>query len=141
MEKLQLNLENGKAVDNPNYGKIVKSPDGRLMCHICGKLFNKLGSHVYYTHKMTAYEYKKIFGLETGKGLMSLPLHLKCRDNVMLHYDKCISENLVKRGAGTRFNKGDKGRTRDKLSEQTRASLIEHINGVRNERNAKQRAM
>ncbi|MEK6882005.1 MAG: hypothetical protein AABY22_20470, partial [Nanoarchaeota archaeon] len=37
--------------------------------------------------------------------------------------------NLLTQGKKTQFSKGDKGRTRDQVSEQTRLALIERFTG------------
>ena len=53
-------------------GIIQYSDDSnKIQCHICGKYFKHLcSSHVPRIHHMTAYEYKKEFGLCNNSGLV-----------------------------------------------------------------------
>ena len=46
------------------------------------------------------------------------------REYAYQHYDVVISNNLIKNGKHTRYKHGHEGRTRDKMSEQTKKSLI-----------------
>lgn len=108
------------------YGKYgeVSYKYGKPVCHICGKYFDKLMTHVRQKHNMTAYEYKKEFGLDVTKGIVSERYKELKRQKVMEHYDLCIKQNLIKKGAGTRYQKGSPGRTRDKMSYQTKMRLV-----------------
>lgn len=117
---------NDKCTDHPYYGRIAKSPDGRLICHICGQPFVKLGSHVVQKHGMTSRQYKQMFGLEVGKGLITTEHKQHLRDCVMRNYDKVVAENLIEYGGSTRFTPGHPGRTREMVSEQTRLKLIQN---------------
>ena len=112
------------------YGKIDYDMQGRPICAICGKGFDRLGFHVWKTHKMEAIEYKKMFGLDTKKGLTSQKSRLKSRNAVLKNYDKVVTQNLLKNGENTRFHKGHKGRTKDKVSEQTKNRLQRHIKRI-----------
>lgn len=105
--------------DHPNYGEIIKTPDGRLVCHICGKAFNKLGAYVVQKHKITSYDYKKIFGLNVSIGLISDNHREHLHDMAIKNYDVVVKENLIKKGINTRYVIGSKGRTREQLSEQS----------------------
>ena len=105
--------------DHPNYGEIIKTPDGRLVCHICGKAYNKLGAHVVQKHKITSYDYKKIFGLNVSIGLISDNHREHLHDMAIKNYDVVVKENLLKKGVNTRYVIGSKGRTREQLSEQS----------------------
>ena len=115
---------NDKCTDHPYYGRIAKSTDGRLICHICGQPFVKLGSHVVQKHGMTSRQYKQMFGLEVGRGLITNEHKQHLRDCVMRNYDKVVAENLIEYGDSARFTPGHPGRTRDMVSEQTRRKLI-----------------
>lgn len=117
---------NDKRTDHPYYGRIAKSPDGRLICHICGQPFVKLGSHVVQKHGMTSRQYKQMFGLEVGRGLITNEHKEHLRGCVMRNYDKVVAENLIECGDSTRFTPGHPGRTRDMVSEQTRLKLIQN---------------
>lgn len=117
---------NDKCTDHPYYGRIAKSPDGRLICHICGQPFVKLGSHVVQKHGMTSRQYKQMFGLEVGRGLITNEHKEHLRGCVMRNYDKVVAENLIECGDSTRFTPGHPGRTREMVSEQTRRKLIQN---------------
>jgi len=47
----------------PDAGTIAYDERGYVVCHICGKAYKRLGSHVKGTHNMTIKEYKERFGL------------------------------------------------------------------------------
>jgi len=53
-------------------GVLAAEPDGgRIQCHACGKWFRFLAAHVWQRHRLTADEYRAIFGLKTTTGLMN----------------------------------------------------------------------
>jgi len=53
-------------------GVLAESKDGaRIQCHICGKMFKALGTHLRKSHGMTAHEYRGQFGLNRGTSLSS----------------------------------------------------------------------
>ena len=47
----------------PNPGEIALDKRGFVVCHICGKAYKRLGSHIKESHGMTIAEYKEKFGL------------------------------------------------------------------------------
>lgn len=110
---------------HPHYGEIQYDVNGNPICHICGKSFPKLGAHIWNGHKMRTREYCQIFGLDTTHGICSKDFKEKMREHVYEHYDCVVSENLIKGGKKTRFIPGCEGRTKDKMSEQTRRALSE----------------
>ena len=113
-----------KRTDHPHYGEIIKTPDGKIVCHICGNAYTKLGSHVFQKHNMTSREYKEMFGLEVGRGLITEEHRQHLKSQVMRNYDKVVADNLIKGGAGTRYKVGGAGRPKSKLSEQTLRKLV-----------------
>jgi hypothetical protein len=117
----------GKVYDLPSYGELGYSEDGKPICHVCGQAFDKVLSHVWQVHGMTEQEYKKQFGLETTKGIMSEKSTLLARQRNKENYAVVVEENLLVAGTETRFKKGSDGRTRDKVSEYTRKKLVERI--------------
>jgi len=53
-------------------GTITSTNDGNyIQCHICGRLYANMGGHLYAAHKMTAREYKDMFGLKYTSALIS----------------------------------------------------------------------
>lgn len=53
----------GKIHSIPEAGTIAYDEQGKVICHICGKSFVRLGSHIKENHEMTIDEYKERFGL------------------------------------------------------------------------------
>lgn len=105
------------------YGKVEYDINGHPICHICGKGFKKVLSHVVQKHGITAYEYKRMFGLDTTKGIVCNETKVKLQEAVERHYHKVVTSNLLSNGASTRFKKGSEGRTIDMCSEQTLSRL------------------
>lgn len=107
----------------PNPGEITYDEQLRPICHICGRAYNKLMSHVRLKHDLSALEYKKIFGLNTTKGVVSPITADKLRMHVEKNYEVVVKSNLLVDGKSTRFVNGCKGRTKDKLSLQALKGL------------------
>ena len=47
----------------PDAGTIAYDERGYVVCHICGKAYRRLGTHVAQAHDMTIKTYKERFGL------------------------------------------------------------------------------
>lgn len=109
--------------DIPENGQVAYDKEGRIICHICGRAFKKVLSHARQRHGIDSIEYKKMFGLDVTKGLASEETKEKLRRSVAENYDKVVKQNLINNGEKTRFKEGDRGRTRDKVSEQTMKRL------------------
>jgi len=104
-------------------GVISYNEQGFPTCEICGLSFKKLCSHTRQAHNVSALEYKKMFGLNIGKGIMCEDSIALAKKKVYENYDLCIMSNLIQGGDSTRFKIGSEGRLRDKLSEQERLRL------------------
>lgn len=109
------------------YGIIEYDDDGKPICEICGKSFKRVIAHVRQKHNMNEREYKKEFGFDLKKGICSKESSELSRDRAIFNYDKVIRKNLVEGGKVSRFQKGDPGRTKDMVSEQTRIMLKERL--------------
>lgn len=105
------------------YGIIEFNQDGLIKCEICGQYFKRVLGHVRQKHFMTEREYKIYYGFDLKKGITSKESKQKSRDAVMKNYEKCIENNLIKKGNSHRYKKGDAGRTKNMVSEQTRQRL------------------
>lgn len=87
----------------PEHGRIKHDELGRVICHICGRAYARLGSHVRESHNMTIEEYKEEFGLcrraKTTESSYS---------NVMSNYakDNKMDVRLIEYGMNTRIQKG-----------------------------------
>ena len=109
------------------YGILEYNEEGKPKCEICGKFFNRVLSHVRQKHFLNEIEYKKQFGFDLKKGICSKESSEKSRIKTLDNYEKCINQNLKIKGFKNRFKIGDKGRTKDKVSEQTRIRLKERL--------------
>lgn len=109
------------------YGVIEYDENGLIKCEICGLYFARPTAHARQKHNITAKEYKKQFGLDNKKGVISKYSAQLSRDRVMENYDRVVSENLISGGIKSRFKEGDSGRTKDQVSAQTRARLIARL--------------
>ena len=109
------------------YGILEYNEEGKPKCEICGKFFNRVISHVRQKHFLNEKEYKKQFGFDLKKGICSKESSEKSRIKTLDNYEKCINQNLKIKGFKNRFKLGDKGRTKDKVSEQTRIRLKERL--------------
>jgi len=110
-----------------SYGIIEYDSKGNPICEICKKSFKRVLTHVRQKHDMNEREYKIKFGFDLKKGICSKESSLLSREKVMDNYDKCIGKNLLKGGEVSRFKNGDKGRTKDQVSEQTRIALKKRL--------------
>lgn len=109
------------------YGVIEYDDIGNPVCEICGKSFSRVLSHVRQKHDMNEREYKLKFGFDLRKGICSRFSSELSRIAVEENYEKVVVQNLNKKGQNSRFKKGDKGRTKEKVSEQTRIRLKKRL--------------
>lgn len=94
----------GKIHDIPAAGTIAYDDQGKIICHICGKSFVRLGSHAKESHGMTIDEYKERFGLchnaRTTEQKYSDIMRKHAKENGM-------DRQLLKSGKSTRIQKGE----------------------------------
>jgi hypothetical protein len=88
-------------------------------------------SHVWQKHDLLADEYKEMFGLDKKKGILNEDAREVLRQRVKENYDVVVAQNLLKNGQRSRFKYGSGGRTKDKVSEQTRRMLSQRISKKR----------
>ena len=110
-----------------SYGLIEYNEDGQPKCEICDKHFNRVICHVRQKHEMNQKEYKRQFGFDLKKGICSKESAEKTRLKTLNNYEKCVQLNLLIKGAKSRFVLGDKGRTKEMVSAQTKARLKERL--------------
>lgn len=65
----------------PPAGEVHKDVEGKIICHICGRSYNKLGAHIIQKHKITADKYREMFELNRNQSLTSEPLREVYRKN------------------------------------------------------------
>ena len=96
----------------PALGKIEYDNRGYVVCHICGRAYKKLGSHIKESHNMTIAEYKAKFELcnkaKTTEANYSEHMH-----NLAYKYD--MPKQLQVAGQTSRFKKGEKVRLGKKV--------------------------
>lgn len=109
------------------YGIIEYDDEGKPICEICKKSFNRVISHVRQKHNITEKEYKNKFGFDSKKGICSKESSNISREKIFQNYDKCITKNLIINGEKSRYKKGDEGRTKEMVSEQTRMRLKKRL--------------
>lgn len=97
-------------------GKVSYDCEGKPICHICGKSFNRLMRHVNCAHNMTAREYKDEFGLIMGKGICSEKSRKKVSTKTLANFDTVIKQNLIEGGKKTRVGVGNTLRKNSKVS-------------------------
>lgn len=94
----------GKIYEIPAAGTITYDEHGKPICHICGKSFVRLGSHIKESHGMTVAEYKERFGLcnrtRTTEKTYSSMMSKHAKDNGM-------DQQLLEAGKATRIKEGD----------------------------------
>lgn len=114
-----------KQTSHPHYGEIIYDTNGLLVCHICGKGgFRALGHHVRQAHKdevENMIAYKKLYGLDVKRGILIEETRLvKARKTKA---NGTMSNLMGEHSIEHRFKKGDAGRTKDKISEQTKRRM------------------
>jgi len=94
----------GKIYPLPENGKIEKSEDGKIICHICGRAYTRLGSHVKESHNMTTKEYKEKFDLCNNCRTTEDNYH-QTMVNHANEYE--MGKRLIKTGYSTRVKPGE----------------------------------
>jgi hypothetical protein len=108
-------------------GIVEYNSEGHPKCEICGQYFKRVLSHVRQKHEINEREYKMAFGFDLNKGICSKESSAISRKRVYENYDKCIKRNLEDKGERSRFKKGNKGRTKEQVSAQTKIMLKEKL--------------
>ena len=79
----------GKVNPLPERGVIAHDDLGNVVCHICGRAYKRLGSHIKESHDMTIKEYKERFGL------------CECSKTTERNYSKMMSDYAYKNNLNT----------------------------------------
>lgn len=90
-------IKNGGIYHTPSpYGEITHDINGKPICHICGKSFDKLIEHTKRVHGMGSTEYRLAFGLMMSARLTSPKYHKKMKDYVEItkSYEKNFSNRI-----------------------------------------------
>lgn len=93
-------------IDNPlpPLGKIEYDHRGYVICHICGRAYKRLGSHIKESHDMTIAEYKAKFELCNSSKTTERNYSQHMHD---LAYKHDMPKQLIITGYATRVKKGE----------------------------------
>lgn len=89
----------------PDKGIIAHDHRGYVVCHICGKAYKRLGSHVKEKHHMSIAEYKERFELCNNARTTEQNYSKYMHD---LAYKHNMPKQLIKTGVATRVKPGQK---------------------------------
>lgn len=89
----------------PPPGVINRDKRGYVICHICGRAYSRLGSHVKESHGMTIHEYKERFGLCENSRTTEENYSNMMRSYA---YEYKMPERLIATGVDTRIKRGEK---------------------------------
>ena len=95
----------------PEHGRIQYDANGTVICHICGRAYARLGSHIKESHNMTIKEYKEMYGL-CARARTTADNYSNTMRTLAYHHH--MDEQLIAVGQKTRFQKGDATARKDK---------------------------
>lgn len=95
----------GTIHSRPETGTIVRDDRGFVICHVCGRSYRRLGSHVKESHGLTIEEYKNEFGLCHNAKTTETRYSRHMRD---LAIRSGAPARLCKAGEATRIKTGDR---------------------------------
>ena len=103
--------DGGTVHDIPAPGTMKTDEQGKPICHICGRSYKRLGSHIKESHHMTIEEYKEKFNLCRSARTTS-PDYSKIMHDYA--YENGMPERLLEAGEGTRIRKGETDKRKGK---------------------------
>lgn len=108
----------------PPLGVIAHDRRGNVICHICGRAYKRLGSHIKESHDMTISEYKEKFGLcansKTTEFCYSKIMRQHAIDNDMPHQLVIAGRKTRIKPGETHLRKGKKVRLQECLDKRNR---------------------
>lgn len=108
----------------PNPGEIAHDDRGFVVCHICGKAYKRLGSHIKESHSMSIAEYKEKFGLCARSRTTELSYSETMRQyafaNDMPKQLRIAGVNTRVKTGETRLRKGKRTRLQETLDKRKR---------------------
>lgn len=106
-------FKNGGTINPiPAPGEIKRDERGYVVCHICGRSFKRLGSHIRETHHMLMEAYKKKYGLCARSNTTEKSYHQAMRINALKNH---MPERLILVGEKTRIKPGDNSMRKGKV--------------------------
>lgn len=94
----------GTINETPKHGEIARDARGFVICHICGRAYRRLGSHIRESHGLTIANYKEMFGLCNNAKTTECSYSQHMRN---LAYCNDMPQRLKETGQATRIKKGD----------------------------------
>lgn len=130
-----LYYRNGGEINSlPPKGTIAYDSRGYVICHICGKSYKRLGSHIKESHNMSIDKYKELYGLCANARTTEAQYSQKMHDNAYKHD---MPNRLQITGKNTQFKKGEKLRlgkeTRLQESLDKRERMLKYMQEKREE--------
>lgn len=104
-------LKGGIVHKLPERGTICFDDEGKCICHICGRSYKRLGSHVKESHSMTIEEYKEKFGLCRRSRTTEQTYHNTMRKHA---FENDMDKNLKIWGENTKIKKGENDKRKGK---------------------------
>ena len=95
----------------PGLGMIEKDERGYVVCHICGRAYVRLGSHIKESHSMSIDEYKLQFGLCHRAKTTEQHYSKHMRENA---YINDMPTRLLISGENTRIKPGETNKRKNK---------------------------
>lgn len=95
----------------PENGRIEYDYRGFVVCHICGRAYKRLGSHIKESHNMTIAEYKEKFELCNNSKTTEKSYSKQMSDYA---YKYNMPEQLKRAGFNTRIKKGETDKRKGK---------------------------
>lgn len=89
----------------PDIGVIQYDHRGYVVCHICGRAYRRLGSHIKESHNMSISAYKSEFGLCNSTKTTECEYSSHMRELAIYHK---MPQRLIESGKGTRIKPGEK---------------------------------
>ena len=97
-------LNGGTQNPLPPKGEIHRDHRGNVICHICGRAYKRLGSHVRESHNMTIATYKEMFGLCSSSRTTEATYSALMKQYA---YENNMPDQLIASGINTRIKKGE----------------------------------
>lgn len=98
-----------KTSELPPKGEVWYDDKDKIICHICGKSFNKLSTHIIQAHNITSGKYKEMFELNKTQKLTSKSMEEYFRNKPRTDITKHSLETRFKNGH-TSCRKGEQAR-------------------------------
>lgn len=91
----------------PPAGELWYDKEGRVICHMCGRAFNKLSAHIVQAHGIGSEEYKEIFGLNRSTKLTSKGMQEYFRNQERVDVTTVSSKTQFKAGEPSKRKRGE----------------------------------